>query len=97
MFAVINHFPLDIPVAQVAAEMEADGFAVLAAQPGFQGCYVVQEEEQRAAVVIFWTDGEAAAAGGRVMGATWFHDHVAPHLTGDQARTLGPVVAQRVG
>ncbi len=95
MFAVINHLHLAIPVEQVREGLEADGAAVLAAQPGFRAFHLVRESEDRATVVIFWDDAGTAANGAKVFGGGWFARHIAPFLASDQQRTVGEVVLSR--
>ena len=92
MHIVINHLHLDIPVEQIAPAMEAEAVPLLAAQPGFIGCYLTREAPDRGTVIIVWESEEAAKNGASVMGPTWFAQHVAPHLASDQVRSVGEVL-----
>jgi hypothetical protein len=94
MYAVINHYQLNIPVDQIRPKFEEAG-SLIATLPGFQGTYFVKHAENQATLLIFWDSEADAESANKLMGPTWFATNGAPHLTGPQQRSAGEVVAQR--
>jgi hypothetical protein len=95
MYAVINHFPLTIPVEELRGPLEDSGLPLISSLRGFRGVLCVAETEKDAAMIILWDTEEDAINGGRAMGPTWFHEHVAPYLAGEQQRSVGKVIVSR--
>jgi hypothetical protein len=93
MFAVVNHLHLNVPIDQVAAEVQSEGFRLLSQYPGFIAAHLVKEGDDRCIVLILWESGAAAQAGANQFGPTWFNDHIIPRLASEQRRSAGPVVA----
>ncbi len=96
MYAMINHFPLTIPVEDLRAPLEESGVPLISNFPGFQGLAFVAEGEKEAAMVIFWDTEDHAIDAGKAFGPTWFHEYVAPYLAGEQRRTVGKVIVERL-
>ena len=92
MFVVVNHLHFDRPVEEFRAAVRDKGMPLLAAQPGFQDFYLVQETEDRGIVIIFWEDAASAMAGAQAFGPTWFNDNIIPHLASPQQRSAGKVL-----
>jgi heme-degrading monooxygenase HmoA len=92
VYAVINHLHLTIPIDDIRESLEHEGLPLLTSLPGFKSFSMVKEADDRAAILIFWDSEEHAINGGKTLGPTWFHEHVAPYLASEQQRTLGEVV-----
>jgi hypothetical protein len=93
MFAVVNQLHLSIPVDDLAPKVQAEGFPTLAQYTGFVAGHLVKVADDRCLILLLWESGQAAEAGARQFGPSWFKDNIAPHLASEQQRSAGPVVA----
>ncbi len=90
MFAVVHHLHFNKPVDEFRAGIESEGLPILQTQLGFKNLFFVKNGDDRATVILLWED--AATAGAKVFGPTWFAKNFAPFLAGEQERTAGPVI-----
>ncbi len=95
MYTVVNHLHLDGPIEAFVPSLQSEGLPLLSSMPGFRSFYFVREGDDRAIVVIIWDSLEDAVAGGKEFGSTWFAQNIAPHLAGEQQRTVGEVLAHK--
>jgi hypothetical protein len=92
MYAVINRFPLDVPVADLRETVKREFPPVFDALPGFLDFYLVEAGPQEAIAIMLWESAEAAQGGGHAIGPTIFAQYIAPHLAGEQDRVIGEVL-----
>jgi hypothetical protein len=95
VFAVVNHLHLNVPVSDLIASVQNEGFELLSHNKGFIASHLVQTAEDRCIVILLWETAEDAQHGARTFGPTWFNDHIIPRLAGEQQRSTGPVVATK--
>lgn len=92
---MINHLHLDVPMEQVQTALDEGEADTSASQLGFQHFYLLKEAHDRATVNILCENGEAAAAGARFFGPTWFAALVAPILASEQVRITEEIIVAR--
>jgi hypothetical protein len=97
MFAVVNHLHLGISVDELGEDIRREGLAVLSALPGFVDFYFVKASDTEGIVIIIWDSPASAQNGAAKFGPTWFAQHIAPHLTAEQGRSVGPVLVKYEG
>lgn len=88
---VVNRIQLSVPVASLVEVIEREFPPAFRAQPGFEGCTIVEAAPDVALVVIRWASAEDATRGAAAIGPTVFNAHIAPVALG-QDRLVGPVV-----
>jgi hypothetical protein len=93
MFAVVNHLHLSIPVDELAPKVQNEGFLVLTQYAGFVAGHLVKVAEDRCIILLLWESGQAAEAGARQFGPSWFKNNITPHLASEQQRSAGPILA----
>lgn len=94
MVAVVNHLHFTKPVEEFRAALEQEGLPLLSLLPGFVDFYFVRESDDRAIVLIFWDGTEAAEAGAKAFGPTWFAKNFAPYLAEKEERSVGEVIVR---
>ena len=94
MFAVINHLSLTTSVDEIGTRIINEGLSVLSKNKGFKDFYFVKEAEKKGCVIILWETAEDAVNGAKQFGPTWFTSNIKPFLSGEEGRSVGPVIVK---
>ncbi len=94
MFAVINHLNFTTSVDEIRNLVKNEGLSILLKNKGFKDFYFVKEAEKKGCVIILWETAEDAVNGAKQFGPTWFTSNIKPFLSGEEGRSVDPVIVK---